>query len=211
VARDDSETELVQRARPGSRLLRADRSDPLRPWDYHGVRIYGCALGPIHPQDSPEIGADAKRAGNDLDLIRRIVDASAHVPIHVLFVSSVLALAPRKQRRYYAGWKSVIESELISILADHPRATLSVLYPGRLVDRRTAGQPATLLHTTYDSLAERLATLRPGSRHRLVVGSDARIWIVRHRGFGVSKDPKPSTVDLPTEELVAALGARLSG
>jgi hypothetical protein len=207
VARDDREADLVEQARPGSRLLRADRSEPPQPWGDRDLRIYCCALGPIHPEDSPEIGADAERTGRDLELIRRLAEASANVPIHVIYVSSVLAVAPREERRYYAGWKALIESELISILAEHPASTLSVLYPGRLVDD-TAGLPARLLHTTYDRLAGRLASQGPGSRQRLVVGTDSRLFIVRHRGLGVSKDPQPSTADLPMDELAAALSAR---
>ena len=208
MARDDGEAEFVRRAHPGSRLLRADRSDLPRSWAYRSLRIYGCALGPIHPQDSPELGADAERAARDLDLVERLVDASRGVPVHVLFVSSVLALAPRKQRRYYAGWKSVVESEMIRILALHPRATLSVVYPGRLIDGEGAGLPAKLLHTTYGTLAELLANLHPGNRNRLLVGTDARAWIVRHRRFVISDGPRPSTVDLPTQELAAELHAR---
>lgn len=139
------------------------------------VRVHVCALGPIHPeQASPTDSAAAER---ELATLERIMQA-ADGGVHVVLVSTVIALAPGADRRYYGGWKAVVEQRLAELVDRHSNATLTVLYPGRLVAGRDARRPWQLAYTTYGRLAalSLAAATHPG-RNRLV-GADARAWLL---------------------------------
>jgi hypothetical protein len=133
------------------------------------VHLYVCALGPVQSGD----GVDPGAVERDLALVERVLAASAGRPVHVVLVSSVIALAPGADRRFYGGWKGVVEQRLGRLVGAHPRASFSVLYPGRLV----AGSRA-LPNTSYRGLARRLEAAATGSSRSRVVGVDARVWLL---------------------------------
>ena len=68
--------------------------------DHEAVVVCACAAGLIHP-GTPRWSDDASAAGRDIALITRLLNTYAALPVHVVFVSSVLALASRRGRRYY--------------------------------------------------------------------------------------------------------------
>lgn len=141
------------------------------------LHLHVCALGPVHPT-APE-AADSANAARDLDLVRQLLDAAPTAAVHAVLVSTVIALAPGDDRRYYGGWKCLVEQQLRELLADRPAAAeLSVAYPGRLMAHSERRRPWHRAHTTYPRLAELVEELgrRPGVSR--VVGLDARAWLV---------------------------------
>lgn len=142
------------------------------------LRLFVCALGPVHPID-PEPDSDSAHVARDLALIQRVLDSAPAAQAQVVLVSSVIALAPGDDRRYYGGWKNLVEEELRLLLAGRRAgADLSVLYPGRLLDVQERTRPWHRAHTTYSRLAdiaEQAGHRPPASR---VVGLDARAWLL---------------------------------
>lgn len=141
------------------------------------VRLVITALGPVHPE-APRTSYDAAGAVRDLGFIEQVLAAGR--PVQVVLVSTVIALAPGADRRYYGGWRSVVEQQLQQLVDERNRAggrvTLSVLYPGRLLD--AAERRGRLrLHTSYQSLAARaLATGTSERQVERLIGIDSRIW-----------------------------------
>lgn len=147
--------------------------------------VYVCALGPVHPGPA-EAALDAERVVRDLALVQQVLDSAPGASARVVLVSTVIALAPGDDRRYYGGWKCLVEEELRELLARRSTpAELSVLYPGRLMGDDERRRPWHRLHTTYTRLSDIVeqAGRRPASSR--VVGLDARAWLVA-RGASVS-------------------------
>ncbi len=119
-------------------------------------------------------------------------------------MSSVVALAPTPDRRYYGGAKSLVEQLLLELVAAHPHARLDVLYPGRLLAAGEGTRPWHRLHARFDRVAahvERaLRSSQPLGRRR-VVGLDARLWLLVRSLSLVVQAVRPGRVD-PTPELV---------
>jgi hypothetical protein len=131
----------------------------------------------------------------DLRVVSGILQSNRDADVHVLFISSVLALAPRRDRHYYAGFKCLNEGALNAMIQDHENARLSVLYPGRCVDRKPSYPSPSRLYTTYQALAEKMLSVLSSGERRAIIGIDARLWLAL-RGFGRSR-----------EALAASLGA----
>ena len=94
-----------------------------------------------------------------------------------MLVSSVVALAPKRDRGHYAGWKNLVESRVREIAAERG-ATVSVLYPGRLVAQGPQKRWRDFVHTAYPKLAgvvETSSNPHPADR---IVGLDARLWLL---------------------------------
>jgi hypothetical protein len=142
------------------------------------VVLFVCALGPIHP-DGDSSKATREEAGRDLAAIARILGRARDQPVHVVFVSTVLAITrPRPERVWYAGWKQKMEAELQQLTAACRNGQMSVVYPGRLVTRRNLRAPASLLATSYAGAArviERIGTAPHGVRR--ILGIDARLLV----------------------------------
>jgi hypothetical protein len=178
VARDDAEARWVETEFPGVRVVPAACRDGALPRAAGAVGILACAVGLIHPA-APDRPVHERTAARDLAALAGLLEAYRDAPVHALFVSSVLALGFHRERAYYAGWKLLLEGTLAGLVRQHPRARFSVVYPGRLVLRRTVDTPLSYLHTTYD----RLAAIIRGRVHadrarRQVVGIDARLWLL---------------------------------
>jgi nucleoside-diphosphate-sugar epimerase len=185
-------------------ILRIDQDVDLLGAGDGPVRVVVCALGPVHP-DSPRTDDDAHFL-RDLGAIERLLVATAGRPVGVVLISSVIALAPGPDRRYYGGWKCVAEQRLADVVArTSPRATFSVVYPGRLVDgparRRVPG-----LHTTYRGLAAVIALIGGSSRTR-VSGVDARLWLVVHGARLLLTSVLPPRASTPGPSLELHLSA----
>jgi hypothetical protein len=175
VARDGTEAADLASAHPGTAIVTA--TGLTVPPGGDPVAIVGCALGPIHPAPT-QLTCDIAAVTRDVAIIEGLLAALPSVPVHIVFVSSVLALSPRRQRAGYAGWKNTIEAALAALAARHGRARLSVVYPGRLVE---SSHP--LLATPYVGLARRLlGMLEAAEPRRLIIGRDARTWL-GGRGF----------------------------
>lgn len=135
------------------------------------VELVVCALGPVHPTEARS-SEDMAAFQRDLGIIAGVLDEAGDRPVSVVLVSTVIALAPGDDRRYYGGWKNLVEGELRDLVASHAHhAALVVLYPGRLVDG------SSRLHATYGGLASRIESLLAGRSVSAVVGLDARAWL----------------------------------
>ncbi len=134
------------------------------------LRIVVAALGPVHPE-TPDVAADAAGVVRDLAMIEQLLDTGA--PTQVVLVSTILALAPQEDRRYYGGWKSLVEQQLDHLVGLRgSRCTMSVLHPGRLADGRHPTK------ASFDRVAE-VALAMPADRRRSrLVGRDTRIWLL---------------------------------
>jgi hypothetical protein len=176
VARDDRDHAAL--ASCGATVIGAEAAGPLlgdtRPT---ALRIHVCALGPVHPETA-QSGADAASVDRDLTVVSRLLDEAAGGDVHVVLVSTVLALAPAADRAYYAGWKNVVEEELAALVAEHPSARLSVLYPGRLMTASERRRPWHRIHTTFERLAARMTQAGDGPGRSRLVGLDARAWLL---------------------------------
>lgn len=155
--------------------------DGVRP---RSLQVLVCALGPVHP-GTPRTEADSAGVLRDLATVRRLLETPGVRDVHVVLVSTVIALAPGADRRHYGGWKGVVEQELGVLVDRHPHARMSVLYPGRLLDRADRTRPWHRMHTTYDRLAALVERAADGPGSTRVVGLDARAWLLA-RGASVA-------------------------
>lgn len=182
VARDPADVAVLEPAvRPGVTVVDASADDvgaavTLAPREPEGatVRLVVAALGPVHP-GPPDHEADAAAVRRDLGVVEQVL--GCELPVHVVLVSTVIALAPGADRRYYGGWKALVEQQLGHLVAQHPGCALSVLHPGRLVAAADRG-PAQRVHTTYERLAALVLRADPARPRGRVVGADARIWLL---------------------------------
>lgn len=177
VARDPGEAAALGRAHPASRVLCAGHPWEAPPDPPEAVVVLGCALGPIH-KDARSWDADLEAAHRDLDVVAGLLGLYPGVPLRIVFLSSVLSLAPRPERRYYAGWKCLLEGALRAMIAGRAGSSLCVVYPGRCVDRSAW---ASGLYTTYAVLARRVVAAAEGSSGAFITGVDARSWLVLQR------------------------------
>jgi hypothetical protein len=144
------------------------------------VRLVVAALGPVHPVE-PDFEADLAAVRRDLGYVDEVLACGRRV--EVVLVSTVIALAPGDDRRYYGGWKCLLE-ELLQQRVDRHGARLAVLYPGRLRAGR-GGLPWQRLHASYDRLARVALDPDLGAVGR-TVGADSRIWLaVRSISFAI--------------------------
>ncbi|MET0928953.1 MAG: hypothetical protein ABWX74_05515 [Aeromicrobium sp.] len=156
-------------------VLRVDQGVDLLAQDAGPVRILVCALGPVHPEEA-RAAEDTAAFLRDLGFIERLLVAISGRPASVVLISTVIALAPGDDRRYYGGWKCLVEQQLAeSIDRLAPRASFSVVYPGRLVDGPARFVPG--LHASYRRLAATVDGLADGCCRSRVVGLDARLWM----------------------------------
>jgi hypothetical protein len=143
----------------------------------HGpILLVVATLGPVHPE-IPATTRDAAAVTRDLGFVEQVLQSGR--PVHVVLVSTILALAPGDDRRYYGGWKGVVEQQLQQLVdqqATGSRATLTVLYPGRLLDA-TERRGKLRLHTSYQRLAGLATSSSPERGTGRTVGADARIWL----------------------------------
>ena len=174
VRRGPRRPDRAELASCGATVIGAHTNGPMlgdtRP---SALRIHVCALGPVHPETArPE--DDASFVERDLDIVARLLGEADGREAHVVLVSSILALAPAADRAYYAGWKNVVEEKLASIVAAHPGARLSVLYPGRLMAAADRRRPWHRTHTTFERLATLMNDVSEGPARSRTVGLDAR-------------------------------------
>lgn len=174
VARDADDAAVL--AGGDASVLRIDHDVDLLTAGDGAVRLVVCALGPVHP--GPVRGdLEAQLVARDLDAVERILAATAGRPTSVVLISSVIALAPGPDRRYYGGWKCLVEQQLADLVARTSEgAAFSVVYPGRIVDGMSH-RAVPGLHTTYRGLAATIDRLGRSSRS-CVSGLDARLWLV---------------------------------
>lgn len=185
VARDPAERDRLSTAHPQAATYAAWESTSPVPTSQQEIGIICCALGPLHP-GAPDLAADSVNVARDLAALARLLDAWRSLRVHVVFVSSVLALQARRGRRYYAGFKSLLEECIAALVADRPGTVLSVLYPGRLVEGRR--RPLDWLHTTYGHLAKRMAQLVLSAPPvRQIVGWDARLLMAAANVVGLGQ------------------------
>lgn len=176
VVRNIGEYEVAKLAHPHATLYRAwDPESPLLE-EGEAIAVLCCAFGVIHP--GVAASADLQKTGADYAALKRILRKYSDLPIHLVLISSVLALCPRPGREYYAGWKNVVEGFMRHRADKHRTVRLSVFYPGRLVEATTLGRPTAFLHTSYQKMAEHVVSAVQQNRCRdLVVGLDARLWL----------------------------------
>lgn len=177
VARDEADAEWLGTRYPFASVLRAWESVPELLSGDQEIVLFCCALGRPHPFD-PNPASDMEVVERDLKVLNHIVHACLNMPLHIVLASSVLALSPPRRRVYYAGWKCVIDGALERVAQSHPMSKVSVVYPGRLVERKTLSRPITYLHTSYKDLAAKLINTTPRSKpQRMLVGLDACLWL----------------------------------
>lgn len=176
VAWSENEKGILESAHPTNPIYPAWQNCSL-PTGSAQLVIFVCALGPVHP-GLPDPSADILRATRDFEILKRILDENRNGLVHIVFVSSIVALFPRRARAYYAGWKSMVEGVLQSLSASHPQCFLSILYPGRLIEQYDGKRPVSFLYTTFRSLAKEMMKIKGTQKplHR-IVGIDARLWL----------------------------------
>lgn len=174
VARDEAEQSWCRSRHPEAASLAAWRDDSRLEDSDAPTGFALCGFGPIRPAE-PVFARDAAALLRDLGLLERLLRGCRRA--RVVFVSSVLALWPRPERAYYAGFKAVALDALSEVVAAAPGASLSALFPGRLVDERSWRRPASLLHTSYRKVAARvLDSVESAAPRRALVGADARLF-----------------------------------
>ena len=178
VGRDPAEAQALASEYPDAVVVQGCEDDGRFPQAAKEVAVVFCALGLIHPEH-PRLPAHPQRLDRDLEAFRRVVTVYQQVPIHAVFVSSVVALGTPRRRAYYGGWKGVSEGAIGALLRDHPRPRFSVIFPGRLVEERSLRRPDSLLATPYEHLARTILEVIEGDRTQSrVMGPDARLWLL---------------------------------
>lgn len=183
VARDADDARSIRALAPLAGVEVADGSaGELTPRLAAGegpVHLVVAALGPVHP-GRPRASYDGPTVLRDLGFVEQVLAAGR--PTRIIHVSTVLALAPAEDRRYYGGWKDVVEQQLQQLADDRCTAggdaTLSVLYPGRLLDA-SERRGLLRLHTSYAQLARVVVTTTAGPPVERAVGIDTRIWLLK--------------------------------
>jgi len=141
------------------------------------VAVVVCALGLVHPA-SPDAHAHLGKFAAECETLSELA-AGYRGQLHLILVSTVIALLPGRERAYYAGFKNLAEAMAAAACRRCPGSLLSVLYPGHLVEKRGGRGLASLLATPYDRLTLLLVKVigskQPTAR---VVGADARLWVV---------------------------------
>ena len=136
-----------------------------------------CSHGLAHPA-RPDIATQFGGFERETSELRRVIDLVGPAP-HVVLVSTAVALAPPRDRAYYAAFKNLSEAATAFLLCSVPAARLSVVYPGQLAERRRWTGLRALLATPYAALAQRLIRVaRKGGPASCVVGLDARLWLL---------------------------------
>lgn len=176
VVRHDADERWAAETHPEIARVRTDAAEPLAA-AYDEVVVHACALGAMTAVPTSTLAGDSAALVRDIDFISRLVDQGTP-SVHVVFVSTVLALSPRRERQYYAGWKCIAEYELVRRFRANPAVRVSVVYPGRITEERSLRAPKSMIYTPYDVLAARLDRLgRDAGETRQVVGADARAWL----------------------------------
>lgn len=143
------------------------------------ICIIVCALGLVHPA-RPDVALHLQNFQDDLRRLSNLA-GGAGGDVHIVLVSTVIALIPSRDRAYYAGLKNLTEAAIAALLRDLTSVRLSVVYPGRLVDRRVG--LADMLATPYPVLASTLVKMAGSSgASSRVVGLDARLWLLARVG-----------------------------
>lgn len=181
---DSAELETLARGRSGTRVVgMAELSTLALPAGVDGLRVVIAALGPIHPTDADAASPfteDAARVEAEIHALTRVLAAAraAGVAVSVVFVSTVLALAPGRRRRYYGGWKSLMEQLVEEAVERSSDGTLSVIHPGRIRTDESPLRPWQRVHASYARVAASVLAASSGPPQRRLVGVDARIWLV---------------------------------
>jgi len=181
VARDKKEAKQLGSSFPAAEILACWL--PQREWNlpevYGCITVLLCAFSVIHPV-TPDWSLHCEATRRDIEILAYVLAKFRGQVIKLVFISSVLALAPRPQRSYYVGFKCLAEAMITGLLTNQERAFLSVLYPGRLVSQKSLLSPLSFFHTTYRRFAQRLVRIAdscPPKPHREIVGLDARILL----------------------------------
>jgi hypothetical protein len=176
AVRHEADEQWAAETWPGLTTVRTDAELPFAT-HYDRIVVHATALGRMTPTAHSTLGHDAAALVRDIDFLERLVQSQGS-ELHIVFVSTVLALSPRRERQYYAGWKCVAEYELVRRFQQVPRVTVSVVYPGRITEERTARSPKSALYTPYSALARRIIAIGSDpTAVRQVVGADARAWL----------------------------------
>ena len=142
---------------------------------YDQVIVFCCTLGMARPR-IPSWSDDISEASRDIEFLERILRAYRDLPIHVILVSSILALSPRGKNTYYAGWKDVIMASVECLVHQYPYGYLSVLYPGRLINRTVFHKPSSFFSTTYNRAVKTLLKMQKYSKsYEKIIGLDAHL------------------------------------
>ena len=182
AARDPAEAEWAAARYPEAAIMKA--WEPLDGFFLtpEPVIVFCCAMGLIHPV-LPDMEQDAEVAKRDLKKMEALLNRCEHRPVHLIFVSSVIALMPGKRHFYYQGWKCILESALESLVSGFPRVKLTVLYPGRLVEG------GSFLHTRYQGMASKMWQIGVSLKAvRRIIGVDARLWILAKGPYSWLRD-----------------------
>lgn len=160
-----------------------DNPIPIRP--FGRVTIFGCAFG-VDRQREPSFLQQMKMAERDVHTLTRIVQTYAAIDVQILLIASVSPPGLRPGRRTDRAWESIARAAVQSTAAHRSENSLSLVYHGRLVEKRRWTRPRTVLATSYRDFAERLGhSARHSENSRAIVGWDARIWLIT-RGVGVA-------------------------
>ena len=199
VARDKQEARWLGSSFPAAEILACWL--PEREWQWpvrhrrNGcITVLLCAFSVIHPV-TPDWSSHCEATRRDIEILARLLQKFRGQVIKLVFISSVLAISPATcgqglapgtgpgvnqlpQRTYYVGFKCLAEAMITDLLTNQEGASLSVLYPGRLVSQKSLLSPLSFLHTTYRRFAQRLVRIANScTPHREIVGLDARILL----------------------------------
>jgi hypothetical protein len=184
VARNIGEYEAAKLAHPRAALYRAWEPEARLLEEDEAVAVLCCAFGVIHP-GAVAASADLQKTGADYLTLETILRKYSDLPMHLVLISSVLALCPIPGREYYAGWKNVVEALVRERAEKHRTVRLSVFYPGRLIETARLDRPSAFLHTSYHRMAEHVVSaVHKKQCLNVVVGLDARLWLAA-RSFGL--------------------------
>lgn len=149
------------------------------------VTLYCCAAGPIHPRTSGP--AECEDAMRDLLALQRIIHHYQACRMKVVLISSVLALVASSSRATYGGWKLFLEGVVSQSVRLCKESSLSVVYPGRLVEKKRLTEPLSVCYTGYRRLASKLLGLaRWPVNSRTIIGLDARLWVCAKRALALA-------------------------
>jgi len=218
VARDKKEAKQLSASFPAAEILACWLPERQWKWPVTSgcITVLLCAFSVIHPV-TPDWPSHCEATRRDIEILARVLAKFRGYVIKVVFISSVLAISPATslvprpsslvrrwkmddgrwtslpQRTYYVGFKCLAEALITDLLTNQERASLSVLYPGRLVNQKSLLSPLSFLHTTYRRFAQRLVRIanscppdvrRAYTPHREIVGLDARILLAL-KAFGL--------------------------
>jgi hypothetical protein len=178
ISRNESDSAWLLKQYPGLRSIDPAKQ-PFIIQPTNTIRVFCCAMGPIHVQQAIT-GNYANSIRSDLKILEKTLNGCCSIPCHLVFVSSILALAMREKCIQYSVSKNMAQSSASTLIRNRPNTLFSTVYPGRLFERTLSkGFLWNHLHTSFTTLAQAMIVIAMSQHQKSrIIGIDAHLLLM---------------------------------